>query len=328
MEYVVAAGGLGFDGKGYLWEKLQIRRGKIVPKLFTVFTKTLTRQPEPGNLNWLRPWECVRPIRGHGTVNKVDLTNLGLEWWLTEIAPTLDPEIPIVISIAGTGRGLETMVSMINKIPDTFPLSKREERLEKKGRKIRRRKMPIVGVEVNVSCPSRNPKRETPGAIIEKVQMVAKGCKYPTLVKVSVAQEYVTIARGLEFFVQAISLNAVPWEKLYPGERSPLWKLEERMGGGGGGVSGKPAQLHNWNAVRELAKKTFIPIIAPSIMEYEDIATVRELGARAVSFGAIHLPDYPMWLKPWTLFTNPCKPTRFVKRDMAEKAAHRESSAA
>jgi hypothetical protein len=50
-----------------------------------------------------------------------------------------------------------------------------------------------------------------------------------------------------------------------------------------------------------------LPVIAPSLMAYEDLATVRALGARAVSFGAIHLRT------PW-------RPTAIAKRDLAERA--------
>lgn len=100
----------------------------------------------------------------------------------------------------------------------------------------------------------------------------------------------------------------------FPDKRSPLHRLEKRVGGGGGGVSGKPAQRFNWEAVDKLAEQGVLPVIGPSIMQYEDIGKMRRLGAKAYSFGAIHLPSYPIWLKPWTIFTNPCKPTQFVER--------------
>lgn len=58
--------------------------------------------------------------------------------------------------------------------------------------------------------------------------------------------------------------------------------------------------------------------IASSIMEFGDLAKVWALGAKAVSFGTIHLPDYPFWRWPWTLFTNPCKPTTIVTRALKE----------
>lgn len=94
-------------------------------------------------------------------------------------------------------------------------------------------------------------------------------------------------------------------------------RLEDRVGGGGGGVSGVPAQKFNWPAVRRLAEEVpSVPVIAPGVMSHEDIGRVRALGAKAVSFGAIHLPTKG---ELWTLFTNPCKPTRMVMKDMAAK---------
>ncbi|MFZ2763600.1 MAG: hypothetical protein WAX80_00980, partial [Minisyncoccia bacterium] len=126
---------------------------------------------------------------------------------------------------------------------------------------------------------------------------------HPIIVKVSVDQDYMTIARHLIGIAEAISLNSVPWSTMFPNQRSPLWKLEKRVGGGGGGVSGKPAQKHNWAAVAALATEEALPVIGSSVMEFEDVARLRTLGASAISFGAIHLRT------PW-------KPTSIVERDM------------
>jgi dihydroorotate dehydrogenase len=143
-------------------------------------------------------------------------------------------------------------------------------------------------------------------AAIEDVKAVKQVSRHPIIYKVSVGQDYLAIARGLKGIAEAISLNSVPWEIVFPGVRSPLWKLQQRVGGGGGGVSGRPAQKHNWAAVQALAKQGSLPVIAPSVMEYPDLKTVRDLGASAVSFGAAHLP--------W-----PGKPTAIVRKDMKQR---------
>ena len=70
FEYMIASGALGFDGKGWIWERPLVRLGLIKPELFTVVIKTLTRNPRPGNLRWWKPWTCVRLISG-GSVNKI-----------------------------------------------------------------------------------------------------------------------------------------------------------------------------------------------------------------------------------------------------------------
>ena len=76
-----------------------------------------------------------------------------------------------------------------------------------------------------------------------------------------------------------------------------------QTGTGLGGVSGKPAQEANWKAVKRLVTANCLPVIAPSIMNYKDLQTVKSIGAQAFSFGAIHLRT------PW-------KPTQIVRKEM------------
>lgn len=295
LEYVVASGALAFDGRGWFWERLLVWFGFVRPELFTIVLKSLTLEPRRGYLRWWKPWECVRTIFG-GAVNKVGLTNPGFDWWLEEVAPTIDfKKQKIVLSLYGTPDEIVVMIR-------------------------RSRHLAIVAIEYNVSCPND----EGP---LKQEEVVVAGCQkisaaagdIPLIAKLSAGQHYLVIEKGLRRYVEAISLNSVPWEMVFPGKRTPLWRLEKRVDGGGGGVSGKPAQKHNWQAVKELVEQGETPVIAPSIMEYEDLATVRALGAKAISFGAIHMASHPAWLKLWTWFTNPCKPTQFVLRDMKEK---------
>ncbi len=281
FEYMVASGALAFDGKGWPWERPLVKLGLVKPELFTVVIKTLTRNPRPGNLRWWKPWVCVRLIPG-GSVNKVGLTNPGIDWWCSDVGPKLDFErFPLVGSIYGEGRDLEESAVMLNRFN-------------------------LVGLEVNSSCPNTGHAMQQAEAIIEDVKLVKRVSDHPVIAKVSVDQDFLSIARGLEGIAEAISLNSVPWRTAFPrGERTPLWKLEQQAGGGGG-VSGRPAQKYNWAAVEALAKQGSLPVIGPSIMEFEDLDRVRKLGASAVSFGAIHLRT------PW-------KPTSIVRKEMKMK---------
>ncbi len=297
FEYMIASGGLAFDGKGYLWEKPFVWFGIIDPTLFTVVLKTLTRHKRPGNLRWCKPWECVKLIDG-GAVNKVGLTNKGIEWWCKNIGPYLDFQTnPLVGSIYGTQDELVEMAEMLN----TFDL---------------------VGLEVNSACPNSGAQIHVAETVVSDVRAVRKVSRHPLIVKVSVAQDYVAIACGLEGVAEAISINSVPWEIAFPNERSPLWRLEKKVGGGGGGVSGILAQKFNWQAVRVLAKQGSLPVIGSSIMDFKDMDIVRSFGASAVSFATIHLPTKG---KPWTLFTNPWKPTEFVKIEQRLKNFQKEN---
>ncbi|MCR4328805.1 MAG: hypothetical protein NUV53_04865 [Patescibacteria group bacterium] len=287
-QYFVASGALAFDGKGWPWEWPLRWLGLIDTDPFAVVAKSLMRVPWKGNLRWWKPWECVRLIRD-GSVNKVGLTNPGAEWWCREIGPRIKiRNIRLIVSLFGTTEELVEMTRMV----DGFD---------------------IVGIEVNWSCPNKK-HEDTTGAIIEGVRAVKEETNQPVIAKLSVAQDYVAIAKGLVGVAEAISINSVPWEMVYPGKLSPLRRLEKRVGGGGGGVSGKAAQPFTWETVRRLCKEVpEMPVIAPSIWEYGDIAKVRALGAKAESFGAIFLRA------PW-------RPTEFVRREIKELQRERKNS--
>lgn len=301
LEYVIASGALGFDGKGWFWERPLVKLGLIKPELFTVCLKTLTLSPRPypkSNLSWWRlwtwlpfsPWSCVKLITG-GAVNKIGLENMGFVRWRDLIAPKIDfKKCRIIVSLYGTKTELMAMAMELNAFD-------------------------IVAIEVNDSCPNSGSPLQQAESAIESGKAVKHVSRHPIVMKVSAAQDYLAIARGLQGVAEAISLNSVPIEMTDLG-RSPLWRLEKKVGGGGGGVSGKPAKPFNWLAVRQLVKLGVLPVITPSITEYLDVARAWEMNpGGAVSFGAIHLPTKG---KPWTLFTNPCKPTAFVEWDTEE----------
>lgn len=278
FEYMAASGALGFDGQGWPWEKPLVALGLIKPELMTVVLKTITLQPRKGNLVWWHPFTCIRLIPG-GSVNKVGLTNPGLDWWCENIGWRLQYDrYPLVGSIYGTKEDLTVCAAKLNKFG-------------------------LVALEANGSCPNAGVKLASAETIIANTLAVCAVSRFPVIAKVSADQDYLAIEEGLRGKIAAITLNSVPWKTVFSnGEVSPLWRLERKIGGGGGGVSGKPAQLHNWKAVRELASKGRTPVIAPSVMSYRDIEAVRSYGAQAVSFGAIFLRT------PW-------KPTSLIRSD-------------
>jgi dihydroorotate dehydrogenase (NAD+) catalytic subunit len=268
IQYVVASGALGFDGLGWSWERPLVWLGLIKPELFTVVLKTLTFHPRVGNLRWWKPWECVRLIPG-GSVNKVGLTNPGIEWWCREVGPKINfKKFSIAGSIFGDEKELVEMAEMLNGFD-------------------------LVALEVNVSCPNTGHAIEQAEMVVKSVKAVKAVSRHPIIVKLSAEQDYVAITKGLAGVIEAVSLNSVPWHMVFGDEPSPLRRLEKRVAGGGGGVSGKPAQKLNWRAVRYLVEGTIVPVIGPSIMKYSDLDTLDKLGAKAYSFGAIHLR------KPW-----------------------------
>ena len=282
FEYVAASGALAFDGKGWPWEWPLRWLGFIDPSLFTVVIKTLTLEPRKGNLQWWKPWGCVRFLwdgkgRIVGTVNSVGLTNPGIGWWC-RIGFKIDlKKIALVGSILGEPSDLKKMAGMLNSFP-------------------------LKAIEINASCPNtdegvlKNTER-----VIESCVKVRSASRFPIILKLSVVHDIEKILPRIKGVVEAISINSVPWKVVFPEKESPLAHL------GGGGVSGKVAQPYTWPFVARIAELTDIPIIGPSIWEFKDINRLRNYGASAISFGAVFLP-YPL------------RPTRFVLKDIAGKS--------
>jgi dihydroorotate dehydrogenase len=293
---------LAFDGWGWVWDYPLRWAGLLDPKLFSVVMKTITLGPRKDNLRWWKPWDCVSLLPDGSVVNRVGLTNPGSNWWFDEVGPRVNNKKtpPLIGSIQGTRSELLAMAVRFNDID-------------------------IDALEINASCPNTgHPFANTP-EIIGDVKAVKAVSRHPLITKVSVVQDYASIALGLYGIAEAMSFNSVPWRRLHPADhdRSPLWRLEDRLndGGGGGGVSGRAAQKENWTAVWRLKQLApDMPTICPSIMSWDDIERAYNFGASAISFGAIHLPTKN---RPWTLFTNPCKPTWWVRRLNREQRKER-----
>lgn len=299
FEFAAASGALAFDGRGWPWDWPFRWTGLLDPRLFTIVTKTIMPELWKGNLQWRAPWRVVkflsaqgnvinpvlllaRPNLLAGAVNAVGLTSPGLEIFLERDCPVIERAgCKVIISITRE-RGLSC---------------------KKMARRLNGQRN-VVGIEYNASCPNTDP------VLLQNAEIVARNCygikevsDYPLLLKLSYAQPYIEIARSVEGIVEAISINSVPWNSVYPDKKSPLANL------GGGGVSGKIVQQFTWKMVSELSRETKIPVIGPSIWEYEDIWRLRMLGASAYHFG--------------TIFFYPWKPTSYVRKFIKEQEVSR-----
>ncbi len=282
LEYVAASGALGFDGRGWPHERMMPRR-LFDPSLFTAIIKTLTLMPRTGNLKWRAPWKCIRPvIKGGkiiGMLNAVGLTNPGCEWWCENVGPEVDKKrISLIGSIAGNIPESVEMARMLNDFD-------------------------LVGLEINPSCPNvcsfSNDKRRNAFDVIAICEAVKCVSRFPLLLKLSCAQDVLTIVSEIDGIVEALDINSVPWMIVFPNNPGPLAHL------GGGGVSGKIAQPFTWDLLCRLVDFSDIPVIGPSVWNYADVAKLREIGAKAVGFGSVFIPY------PW-------RPTCFVRRDLRE----------
>jgi dihydroorotate dehydrogenase (NAD+) catalytic subunit len=275
LEYVVASEALGFDGNGWPWERPLRWLGLLDSSLFTVVAKTVTLKPRQGNLRWYDPLRCVRFIPD-GVVNAVGLSNPGFDRWLRDVNPrTRRLKVRLIASIHGRADELADMAFRLNGLD-------------------------LVAIEINVSCPNVGdgdlPDTE---AVVEMCSAIKSASNLPIILKLSVAQDVDATLPRVAGLAEAIAINSVPWSMAFPGRPSPLARF------GGGGVSGKAAQPFTWPLVRKITAAGTIPVIAPSIWDYADIAAARRLGAQAVSFGSVFLRY------PW-------RPTKFVDNDMRE----------
>lgn len=261
FQFMAASGALAFDGAGWPWEKPLRFLGLLDPSLFTVVTKTLTRQPRRGNLRWYRPFRVIKRLP-NGAVNAVGLTNPGIDWWCRQVGPRISG--PLIVSLEADEE--KSTLEMIRKVND----------------------FPLKGIELNMSCPNTPSEGRRKSEKMIRVCYAAKRVsQHPLLLKVSVTHDYLGLSRALNGIVEAIAINSVPWAAIFPDRPSPLALF------GGGGVSGKLAQPWTWEAVKQLAQQRQVPVIGPSVWNYGDIDRLFQLGAGAVSFGSIFL--YHPW---------------------------------
>ena len=272
FEFMTASGALAFDGQGWPWEWPLRWAGLLDPSLFTIVIKTLTRYPRRGNLRWSHPWSVVKNRRAGGVVNAIGLTNQGIEWWIEKVAPKIPRHYKMIVSLEADNE--QDVVAMI-------------QRLE--GQK-------IFGIELNLSCPNTpSSDHRTSEKILSICRMAKEHSKYPLLAKLSFTHDYRTLSKELEGMAQAIAINSIPWQSIYPGTPSPLAHY------GGGGVSGRVIQSMTWKMVEEIATISSVPVIGPSVWNYEDVEKIVQHGAKAVSFGSVFVRY------PW-------RPTLFVRR--------------
>jgi dihydroorotate dehydrogenase len=278
FEYMTASGAMGFSGQGWPWEAPFRWIGLLDPTQFTVVIKTLTWEPRVGN-----GMKSVR-ILDRGTVNAVGLTNPGFRKWVSKYGWKLDPRINPIVSILGTPDEIEEMIADIRQLYNAGI---------------------IKGIEVNGSCP--NFCKMNDDDIIEGCQRFSKHePDVPVILKVGAGQDYLTIVKKAAPYIDAVSINSVPWRILYPDKVSPLEHL------GGGGVSGGEAQRINWTIIKDLVKLDKIPIIGCSVWANHDLPDLRAIGAKAISFGAIFM-------------TTPWVPNAMIKRDKEIRALEKEA---
>lgn len=268
FEYVASSGALGFKGKGYFWEKPLKYFGLFDTSLFTPITKTLTYYPRKGNFKWYKPWETVK-LLSDGVLNSIGLTNEGFKKWLKE-----NKDYYGIVSIYPKNFLEATYMTEILELHVKY----------------------LKAIEINISCPNTPDLCDFETFPINiMLENIKQKIKTPLILKISCANDINKLFPAVEKYIEAISINSVPWNIAYPNKKSLLEKY------GGGAVSGKSAQICNWDLIKRLKEKTKIPIIGCSVWEYEDIQKLYDMKCEAIGFGSIFLKY------PW-------RPTVFIRR--------------
>lgn len=270
MDFCVASGALGFDGRGYFWEQ-PFKWARILrPEEFTIITKTLTYHPREGNLKSWCPWRCVR-IFNEGVVNAVGLTNPGYRHWIDKVYPTIPPNYKIIVSIAP--ENLYEAREMVQRLND----------------------LDIVGIQLNPSCPNTE-HDDSVDYITKLTRETSLNSVHPIILKLAYHQPFVKISIQTDSYVEAFELiNSVPWKIVFNDEKSPLEKYNLV-----GGVSGQKIRFFAETALirmmtNRIAYKFKAPIIScGGIYSYKDVQERQRLGAEAWSFGTVFM-KYP-WL--------------------------------
>jgi dihydroorotate dehydrogenase (NAD+) catalytic subunit len=241
----------------------------------SIFAKSATRFKRKGNFIAWNPltWEYIHRLPDGGMLNAYGLTNPGVNSCAEgikvsvaqgfKVIPNFFPEFAkgTELAIMDTVEALEIYRQILG--PD------------------------FRALELNYSCPNSDEGIRENVAQGLKCTQVVRG-KYPDLfliAKISICHPY-EFAQELEKLgVNALhAINTIPFEIIYPLERSPLWRV------GGGGVSGGPALAAALSYNTKLRKRVGLPLIMGcGVKNRKDVQRYLDVGADAVSFCTLAL---------------------------------------
>lgn len=241
----------------------------------TVFSKSATRFSRKGNFIAWNPltWKYIRRLPDRGMLNAYGLTNHGAEACARAIRVSWDQGFKVIPNFYPEfAKGTELAIK------DTL------EALEIYRRVMDHR---FWAVELNYSCPNS---QEAITANVAQGLRCSREVKekFPGLfliAKISICHPF---EFGEELARQGVNalhaINTIPYEIVYPQERSPLWRA------GGGGVSGGPAFAAALRYNAGLRKRVNLPLIMGcGVRNREDLRRYLDAGADAVSFCTLAL---------------------------------------
>ncbi|MBP1764109.1 MAG: pyrD [Firmicutes bacterium] len=223
-----------------------------------ISVKGLTREPRLGN-----PGRRVAETPA-GMLNSVGLQNPGIEAFVQEIMPRIQPfAVPIIVNING------------NTVEDYACIT---ERLED---------IPVAAIEVNISCP--NTKHGcmafgvVPETAAEVVREVKRRAQVPVIVKLS---PNVTDITAIACAVEAAGADAISLINTLLGMAIDTNTWQPMLGNVTGGLSGPAVKPVAVRMVWQTAQAVKIPIIGMGgITGVQDAVEFFLAGASAVQVG-------------------------------------------
>lgn len=271
---ILAAGTCGYlDEMGDVMD-LSARGG-----LGGLVTKSVTPDPREGNPTWR-----ILETRS-GMINAIGLANMGLDAWMRDIAPRVQPVaartgLSIFGSIAAFSiDGYVNVARAMNTVAG------------------------LAGVELNVSCPNVHGGTEfgvDAGALRELVHAVKQAMPgKPLLVKLSpivVGAPGSTIVDIARAAIEKPGADALCIANTVPAMAIDVATRRPRLANVTGGLSGPAVHLIAVRLVhevyRKIAKDAGVPIIGiGGVMTWEDAAEFILAGATAVEMGTASFAD-------------------------------------
>ena len=227
--------------------------------LGAIIVKGLSLEPMPGNPP---PRIAETPC---GMLNAIGLANIGIEAFIAEKLPLLDPlGIPIITNIYG------------HNLEDYAELSRRIEAVNG-----------IDAVEINISCP--NVERggmvfgTDPDTAAAVTHEVVRNTAKPVIVKLTPnVTDITTIARAVE----AAGATAISAINTFLGMAVDATTRRPKLANVVGGLSGPAIRPMALYLVHKIVETVNIPVIGlGGIVDYKDALEFLIVGARAVQVG-------------------------------------------
>jgi len=235
----------------------EIRDLVALSDLGGIITKTITRNPRPGN-----PPPRVTETAS-GMLNTIGLQNIGVERFLEEKWPSLKKlKVPVIVSIAGETAGDYIAVA---------------EALNGAAG--------IAGLELNLSCPNLKKRIvcQDEGLVRDIVCGVAKVSRFPVIAKLSPQVADIT---ALALLARDSGAGAVSLVNTFPGMAIDVNTRRPRLSTVTGGLSGPAIKPLALRCVWEVWRNTKMEIIGGGgISTADDAVEFMLAGASAVSVG-------------------------------------------